>query len=144
MLKHFLDEERVAFRLLEDDARQRRRRRLVAHPAQHRLDAGQGQTLQRDSRREPLPHQGFERPDERTRDVELDIAVRADDEQRRRRDGLGEVLQQEQRRLVGPVQILEDDDAWRHAAGAVNELAVGVEQEPALLFGGQFDRGRDV
>ena len=48
--------------------------------------------------------------------------------------------QQKQRRLVGPVQVFKDGYNRRHSRRALHKLAIGIEQEPTLLFRGQLDR----
>ena len=83
---------------------------MAAQRSQHRLDLRLWQALQRNPRRETLTEQSLERLGKRARDVELDVTIGADDDQRDGGDSLGEVLKQEQRRLVSPMQVLEDGD----------------------------------
>ena len=63
---------------------------------------------------------------------EVGVAVGADDEDAHPRQLAGEVLEQEERRLVGPVEVVEhDDQAACVGRGGADEGRVGVE-EPEL------------
>ncbi len=61
--------------------------------------------------------------------VRLDVAVGGDREQRHVGNGLGDELEREQRRRVGPVQVVEDDDE-RPAFGDGGEQAGERVEEP--------------
>ena len=47
---------------------------------------------------------------ERLPDVQLDISIRADEENRKIVQLLQQMLKQQQRRLIGPVQIIQQPD----------------------------------
>ena len=111
---------------------------------QQLLHARLVQPPERDPRRQPLPQQRFERLRERPLHVELDVAVRADDEQPHRGEVRREVLQQLERRFVGPVQVVQQDHARRLLRRALDVLEEGAEDQAALLIGRHVRQRRDV
>jgi hypothetical protein len=91
-----------------------------------------------------LSDEHFERLRERPRDVQLDVTIGPDDEERHRRNGLRQMQQELECRLVGPVEILEDDGHGCERTGAVRKLAIRIEQESTLLLRGQLDWRRNI
>ena len=81
---------------------------------------------------------------ERMRAREIGLAVGAEQEQRRRPRRAREMAQQDQRRLVGPVQIVEQDQHEGAARGVREQRIDGLEEAPALRLGveGRGRRGR--
>ena len=71
---------------------------------------------------------------ERIMPADLDVAIRADDEQPRVADGAHQKLQQQERRLVGAVEIVEQQHQRRGARRALKVRRHGVERpKPRLL-----------
>ena len=103
--RRLLDEERVALRLLEQRLPLRRRELAVGEQRVEQLLA-----LGRRERLE-LGRRGAEAAAAPARpDVEQLRPREAEDHQRRVLDALGEVLDQLEQRLLGPVDVLEDED----------------------------------
>ena len=78
------------------------------------------------------------------RDVDLIVPVGADDQHRHLRQQRGEVLGQQQRRLVGPVQVLEDEQERLRLRAAGHELAEAVPQVAPGELGRQLHGRGDV
>ncbi len=108
---------------------------LAAQCLEHVTHAGLGQTPQGDLVRQSLARERLEGLGEWSRHVEVDIPVGPNDEQRQ----LGDVLQQQERRVVGPVQVVDQQDLRRHARAPLDEVAEAVEQVAALLLRRQLD-----
>ena len=117
---------------------------LPARPFEERGDAVLGEAAEQDLLGQPLAQEVGEHGGERAAGLELGVAVGPDDEHRDLRQPLRQVLDQEQRRLVGPVQVLEDEHQRRVARGALDELGDAVQQVAALLLGRQRHRLGDV
>ncbi len=120
-----LEEERVARGLLVE-----RGRELVgAEPAAHELrDVARLEPGERDALVEPLAAEVAERGGERMGARELALAVGADDEQRGGPRRADEVREEQQRALVGPVEVVEREHGRR--AGAQRGVD-GLEEAPA-------------
>ena len=144
MLIHLFDEKRVAVRLLVQDTDERRGRRRAGQPMQHLLDAGRGETLDGNARRQPLPQEGFERVGKRTLRVELDVAVRPDKQQAHRSHVWHHMQQQLERRVVRPVQVVEQHHHRRFQRRAADVIEIRGEQQPPLLIGRHDRRVRNV
>ncbi len=80
------------------------------------------------------PAQLAQHPGQRVVAAELDVAVGADDQQARGADLAGHVLEQQQRGLVGPVQVVEEQDHRAVARGRDQEARDRVEQPEARLL----------
>ncbi len=120
-----LEEERVARGLLV----QRRRELVGAEPAAHELrDVARLEPGERDALVEPLAAEVAERGGERMGARELALAVGADDEQRGGPRRADEVREEEQRALVGPVEVVEREHG--RSAGAQRGVD-GLEEAPA-------------
>ena len=119
MAEHLLDEERVALGLRVDQIDQLGRRLASRTPFEQSRDAVPGETAQHDLLGQPSAQQGREHLGERPAGLELGVAVGADDEHGDLRQALRQMLDQEQGRLVGPVEILEDQDQRRVAGRRV-------------------------
>ena len=120
------DEERVAGRaaveLLRVDAVQTRER--GDRPRRQRREREPGQRRLR---------QLAERDAQRVVALELVVAVGDRDERRHRRDPACEQAEQVERRLVGPVQVLEHDDRWRAPPQLVEQRGQHVARPGAAL-----------
>ena len=66
--------------------------------------------------------------------AQLDVAVGADHEQRAVAQLAGEELEQQQRGLVGPVQVVEDEHQRPRGGGAGEEARDRVEEAEARLL----------
>jgi hypothetical protein len=75
---------------------------------------------------------------------QLVVAERPDDQQREARRPTSEVTQQQQRRLVGPVQVLVGEHHRSGGGRPFDELPHPVQHVPAFLLGRQVRRGWDV
>ena len=142
---HLADEERVAAGLFVD-----RSREVVGRPldAGGELDVlGDPFRVEAPERHPPRPLDPGEVPErvgERVMAPELDIPVGADQEQVRPREPAGDEAQQEQRGLVGPMQVVEHDHQRPGARGADEEVAERVEEPEARLLGLHVGRLADV
>ena len=130
------DEERVAPRLLADRDGELGGRAIDAGGELDVAGDSVGvEAVQCDSTRGVDLGELAERCGKRVVAAELDVAVGADDQQAGVGEPAGEEAQQQQRRLVGPVQIVEHDDQRAGARGAAEELGDGVEDPEARLLG---------
>ena len=144
VLEDLLHEERVAFRLTIDRVDQRRWRWLAGERAQHRLNAGLWQRLESDPMGKALPDQRLECPREGASCVKLDVAICSDGE-----DGhlvllLGDVLEQHQRGVVCPVQVVQNVEQRQGMTYTLEKLAYAVEEIETLLLGRQLKRRGNV
>lgn len=104
------DEERIALGLAVDRLGEGPRGLLLADRVDERLHLVAVETTQEGPLVEVLAAERGDRIGERVRSVELDVAVRAHDQDALAAQVAGEVLEEQQRRLVGPVQVVEDQD----------------------------------
>ena len=111
MAQNFLDKERIALLFAQDRAHER-----LATPSSHLLLVNcldevfhlvLRESSQQHSLVKPLASQFREHCGERVTPVEFDVAIRADHDQSAALDAAREMLQEQQRRLVGPVQVVE-------------------------------------
>ena len=86
----------------------------------------------------------FEARGQRTRHFELDVAIRADAEDAVVGHELGDVFDQQQRGLVGPVDVVHHHHEREPLGAAGDERGHRVEEVAALLFGRQVERFGDV
>ena len=107
---HLADEERVAPGLVADRLGEVGRRPVDAGGELDEAgDPLRAETVEGDAARALDRPQVGERLGERMMAPELDVAVGADDQQSGVREAPGDEAQQQQRRLVGPVQVVEDE-----------------------------------
>ena len=67
-------------------------------------------------------------------DVHLHIAVRTKDQNGHICQLLGEVIQQGERGVVRPLEVLEHQQKWPQQAGTLEEVAQTVEEVAALVL----------
>ncbi len=144
VLEHFLDEERIAFRLFVNHAHERRRWRASAKSRKKLSRRFFGKATQRNSMAEPLADDLRQNFLERLPDVQLDISIRADEENRKIVQLLQQMLKQQQRRLIGPVQIIQQPDDGSFLTEPFQETTNAVEEISLLLLGRQVDGLTDV
>ena len=82
-----------------------------------------------------LPAEVGQHVGQRMAAVEVGVAVGGQDEHPHRRDRAQEVAQQEQRRLVGPVQVVEHEDDRGVVRAGGQQVGDGLEQAVALGVG---------
>jgi hypothetical protein len=143
-LEHLLDEEGVALRLAVDDLHQRRRGALTAHGLQHLGRFRHWHAPERDPPAVAPAEEILEGPGQGAADVRLAVAVRPHHEDRGLGQALSQVLNQQQRRLVGPLQVVENEQDGTVGRRPQQDVPDPVEEHPPLLFGGQLERRRDV
>jgi hypothetical protein len=139
-----LGEERVALALGVDAAHQGRRRPLPGQPGHQRGDVLLGQRPQRDPVGQPLAHELVEDSGQRRARRDLVVAEAADEHHRHLGHVQGQVLEQQQGRLVGPVQVLEDEEEGPLLGGPADELAHAEPQVAPGLLGREVEGGRDL
>jgi hypothetical protein len=111
-----LDEERVALGLAVQRVHERR---LGAGHAErgHQLgDLGLGQAAELEMLEQVLPPHVGDQLKQRVVGLELGVAIRAEQEHAARLRRADEVLEQLQRRPVGPVEVVEDEHERRRRA----------------------------
>lgn len=140
MLEHLADEERVAFGLLEDRLDQGVWRLAAAQRGQQLGDRRLGEAPHRHPDRLLLPHPRGHRLLERLADIELDIAIGPQSQQRHSREMRSQVLQQPNGRVVGPVQVIEQKHHRLATTPPSEQVEHRVEQHAALLL--RFQNGR--
>ncbi len=130
-----LHEQGVTLRLAVDGLGQRARHLGAGDRHQHPLHLRRAQTPQQHTAKlGPTPELG-QRRRQGVAAVDLDVAVGADDQQPRTGEIAGEVLQQVERALVGPVQVLQHQQQGLHGGGVAQEARDRLQQPPAVLFG---------
>jgi hypothetical protein len=139
-----LGEERVALALGVDAAHQGRRRLLPGQAGHQRGDALLGQRPQGDPGHQALAHELVEDAGQRRRRLDLVVPEGADDQHRHVGQVRGEILQQQQGRLVGPVQVLEDEQERAVLGGPPDELAHAEPQVAPGLLGREIQRRGDL
>ena len=144
VLEHLLDEEGVAVALVVDRTDQPFGRLLAGQRAEHRRHAPALETPQGQPLREPAAAEVFDRARERTPHLELDVTVGAEDQDRQLGQPVGHVLEQQQRRLIGPVKVVEDDQQRSDLCRPRQEVADRVEQVAPFLLRRQVHRRWDV
>ena len=103
------DEERVALGLAVHRLREDRRRLLLADGFDERLHLVAVEPAQQHALVEVLSPQRGDHVGERMGAVELDVAIRAHDQDALATQVARQVLQQQERRLVGPVEVVEHE-----------------------------------
>ena len=126
------------------DGDERGRRLLAAQGPQQRGHAVLREPLQADPLRQAVAEQVFERPGEAVAGRHLGVAVRAHRQHRQAGKALGEVLDEEERPFVGPVEVVEHEEHRPPGGGPAEEVPQAVEEVVALLLRRQLQRRRDV
>ena len=139
-----LGEERVALALGVDAVHEGGRWLLAGQPGHKGRDVGLGQRSQRDTGHQPLADQLVEDPGQRRGRLDLVVAEGADDHDRHVGQARGQVLEQQQGRLVGPVQVLEDEHQRALGGGPPDELPHAEPQVATGLLGREVQRRRDL
>ena len=133
------DEERVSFGLAVHRFREDCRRLLVADRLDERLHLVAIEPAQEDALVQMLSPQNRNRVGQWVRAVELDVSIRAHDQDALAAKVAREVLQQQQRRLVGPVQVVEHQHDRARSRRVREERRHALEHPQPL--GVAFERG---
>ena len=139
-----LDEEGVPLGLAADRAGERLRHLLAAECHEHRLDVVLGQTPQENALDGAFLPERRQHRGQRMPGRHFDVAVRGDHQQARRGQLAGEEAEQEQRRRVGPVEVVEDEDERPRPSGAREERREGIKQPKARLLGVERRRHGEI
>jgi hypothetical protein len=129
-----LDEERIALRLAVNRFCQRTRHLAARDRLQHPLHLGRAQAAQLHAAKAGLPAQVGQRRRQRMGAVHLDVAVGPDHQQPRSLQVPGQMREQVEAALVGPVQVLQHQHQRLHGAGVAQEAADRLQQAPAVLL----------
>ena len=103
--QHLLDEERVA---VGAGVHARRDRVVAEQRARERRDIVLGEPAQPDAQQRAVALELGERAGQRAAPAQLGVAVGAEDEQRPGAIGAHQEAREQQRALVGPVQVVDD------------------------------------
>ena len=141
---HLADEEGVPLRLAIDGGDQVRRRREPRGHLDVAGDLALGETAQQEAARDRLARQVAERLEEGMLSAELDVAVRADDEEARAPHLAGEELEEQQRGRVRPVEVVEDEDEGLVGGRVAEERRDAVEEAETRLLGLEGRQRRQV
>jgi hypothetical protein len=144
MAKHLLHEERIALGLRVHERHQLRWGLGTGAAFEERRDSLFGQATEQELVGQAVAQQLGKHGGQGTSGLETRVAVGPHGEDGELRDPLGHVADQEQRRLVGPVEIFVHEHQRGRARGALHELGDTVEQVAALLLGRERDGLRDV
>ena len=131
---HLVHEEGIALGLAVDRRDQARRRRDVRALLQEASDVGLGQAAQHDALTGLQASELGQSLGQGVAAAQLDVAIGRDHEQPRRPELAGEELEQQERRLVRPVQIVEHQDQGRAPRGVAQEADHRVEEAKARLL----------
>ncbi len=104
-----LDEQWVALGCGLDADELHSRQRAAGEAHQHLLDLGISQPAERDALRPPAAEKSRADTGERPLRVEVGLPVSADEDDLAVAEPLGEVAEQQHRRLVGPLEVVEHD-----------------------------------
>ena len=115
MAEHFFDEEGVAFGLEVEERHQLGRRRLARASLQQRRDLALREAGEHDFFRQALTEEFGQHGGQRPTGLQLGVAIGTDHEDWHLADPLREVTEQQQGWLVGPMEILEDQQQGRTA-----------------------------
>jgi hypothetical protein len=130
-------EERVAFGLAMHRRDQRGRRREPGRTFDEACDVIDSQTSQREARAEGLAQQRDEAGREGVFRCDLGVAIRAEHEQAAVAHLARQKAQQQQRRRICPVEIVEDEQQGACRGGVLEECRQRVEKAEACLIGRQ-------
>ena len=142
--EQLLGEERVAVRLGEHEIDQLGRRVASGASAEHGTDLVDRQQSRPEIHRANVTVQRADGRGQRSVGLQLVVAKGADDQQRETRRSTGLVTQQQQRRLVGPVQVLVDEHHRLVVRRPFDELSDAMQHVAALLLRCEVRRRRDV
>ena len=129
------DEEWVAFSLAKHRLDQRRRWRAPGRQFNETGDVTFAQAPQQHTFAVMIAGQRSERLFEGMLAAELDVTIGADHEQARVADLARQKFQQQQRRFVCPVQVVEHDDEGMRPRRVAQKCGHALEQAEACLFG---------
>ena len=140
VVQQLLDEERVALAAVRDTAHEPTRRLLPGATRDQLGDLGLAESRQRKPLHRPRAAQLRERFGERVLLADLDRPVGAEDHQRRALGRACEVAKQQQARLVGPVQVVQEQHQRAKMRGVGQQRGDRLEQAEALLLGAEAGR----
>ena len=129
------DEEGVPFRLLVEPRGEARSSDLRCRQPDVRVDVALAQAVQRDASRGRLAGERSENPVQLVARERIDIAKRAANNGANRGDVPGNELQEQQRRQIGGVQVVQDDHERALRRGGAHELRCRIEEAKARTFG---------
>ena len=144
MAEDLLDEEGVALGgpvHLFDEAL---RGSLSPRFAQQASHAGRVQGLDRDPLRQPKAGESGQHPHEGIARLRYEVPVRAHHQHTHARQVRRQVLEQQQSRVVRPVQVVEQHHQRALLADASQQRQHTVEEEAPLLLGWQFHGRREI
>ena len=127
MPEELLDEKGVALGFGEHERDHLGRRRAPGATRQDGGDVLLGQAPKEDLLGQPLAQERREHAGERPASLKLGVAIGPDRQHRDPRESLGHVLHEQQRRLVGPVEVLEHEEQRYPARVALDELAHAMQ-----------------
>ena len=142
--EQFLGEERVALRLGIDEVDQLGRSVASRAGGEYRPNLVDRHQPGPEIDRSHIPKQRTDRRGQGPPGFQFVVAEGPDDQQRQARRTITEVTQQQQRRLVGPVQILVGEHHRLIVCRPVDELADTMEHVPPLLLRSEVGRRRNV
>jgi hypothetical protein len=114
---------------------------------QHRRGALRPESAEVDPHRRPLAVPGVDRLGQRVGAVELGVAIAAEDQQALAGREAHQVVEQAERGLVGPLQVVDEEEEAARLAEVEEAAGDAVEEAEALLGGGQiraFGEGADA
>ena len=140
----FLGEERVPLRFGVDEVDEFGRSVAAGAGGQQCSDFLLAEEPGAEVDRADVAEQRADGSGQRSSGFQLVVAVRADDKHRKARRPGADVAQEQQRRLVGPVEILVGEHHWLVVCGAFDELADPVKHVATFLLRGQIRRRGNV
>ena len=142
--QHLDDEERVAFGSLVDDPAQLRRRVVARENADELRHGRRVEGLERVTEHPALAPELGQHLCQRMLDVELGLPVGAEHQETGLARIASQVLQQQQGRLVGPMQVVEHEHHGPVLRGLAQQRAHGLEQPRARALRVAGQRLREV
>ena len=144
MLVDLFDEEGVALGFRVDGSDEALGRLAPAERLDHFPDPIGREAREVDPLDEPLSHELSQRRGQGWRQIELEITVGADDDDGHAGHPGDQVAKKVQRRLVRPVEVLEDQQQRPFGAEALDEAAEAVEEIVPFSLRRHLERGREV
>ena len=133
-LDHFLDEEGVAFRFaVERRGEFRRYRALAEQRGEQRRGVVARQPREGDPRHQALAIPVDEDACERMRAIELQLAIGAEDQDTIVAQVAQQVVEERERSLIGPVEIVDEDQQPVMRGERLQEACDVVEEPQSLL-----------
>ena len=144
VLEDLLGEEGVALGLGVDRGHERRRRLLPGQRGQQGGDAVLREAFEADRLGPASAQQALERTGEGMGGRDLGVAIGPHRQHRQPGESLGQVLDEEEGALIGPMQVVEDEEQRPGGGGPGQDVAEAVEEVVPLLLRRKLQRRRDV